>query len=58
MVMEIEFANGAASATAGGSGSLETRPGILLVGSPNVGKRTLLSRTPPRLISSSSVYLC
>ncbi|CAL9165679.1 unnamed protein product [Musa hybrid cultivar] len=28
----------------GGSGSLETRPGVLLVGSPNVGKRTLLSR--------------
>ncbi|KAJ6811592.1 uncharacterized protein M6B38_135705 [Iris pallida] len=28
----------------GGSGSVESRPGVLLIGSPNVGKRTLLSR--------------
>jgi len=42
--MEMEFVNGAASRTAGDGGSLETLPGILLVGSPNVGKRTLLSR--------------
>lgn len=27
-----------------GSGSVESRPGVLLIGSPNVGKRTLLSR--------------
>ncbi|XP_020096205.1 uncharacterized protein LOC109715544 [Ananas comosus] len=34
----------AAEGGGGSPGSLEARPGILLVGSPNVGKRSLLSR--------------
>lgn len=32
------------NATSSSSGSLESRPGVLLIGSPNVGKRTILSR--------------
>ncbi|KAJ4799720.1 Ras-related protein Rab-8A [Rhynchospora pubera] len=44
MGMEMESTNGDASGTAETGGSLETRPGILLIGSPNVGKRTILSR--------------
>ncbi|PKA52118.1 Ras-related protein RABD2a [Apostasia shenzhenica] len=45
-----------------GAGSLESRPGVLLIGCPNVGKRTLLSRLLsidfPDIPNISSEILC
>ncbi|KAJ8464918.1 hypothetical protein OPV22_027470 [Ensete ventricosum] len=43
-----------------GSSSVETPPGILLIGSSNVGKRTLLSRQyhPILLLWAFSVTIC
>jgi hypothetical protein len=42
------------------AGSLEARPGVLLVGAPGVGKRTILSREIPLplvLLNLTSVLL-
>lgn len=44
----------------GGDGSLEARPGVLLVGAPGVGKRTILSREIPpplALLPLTSVHV-